>query len=879
MTKHTLSFSRGWALPLMFVVAAGALIARQTAPVRRTIPISQWLLLGPLPYRAPAFQSEDPGAAPARERLKFEDMEVAGLRPADNLAFTWHDGSAPRWRPAQAGEEGLTLTGAADFPSCAYLAAYVDVDRWTLLKLTMTGSQAFRVFLDGRPSGIEAGIKNGDDSASADLKLETGKHLLLVKSVHDPDTGPDWTLSAKMILEKPFETARVRISDSPAGPMTISHLLDGPKPVRIAVSADGSLAALTMRRTLPPSDESETWLEIHDVESGRCLQTIRGAGSPSGVQWAPAGRVFSYTTYGKKGGTIRVVDLDGGSNRPVLENVSDLGSHAWSPDGFFLIYSVTEKGPSDRPGVKRVLTMADRQPGWRNRSFLFKLNLKNGARQRLTAGVLSTGSNGFTPDGKRLLVTRSRVDLTQRPYTVTELHEMNLDTLETRALWEGPWLAGAQWVPDGKKLLILGGPSLFGDVGRNNAAGGLPNEYDTQAYLFDPDERKVDPLTKNFDPAVNRAYFNRAENVVYFVVTDRSFVRLYRYDPRSKQFERLFCGVDVIGDFSMARNKPVALYIGSGVSTPPQSYAIDLKKKASRLFLDPGREDFDSVEFGRVETWSFKNKAGVAIDGRIYFPPDFDPNRKYPLIVNYYGGTSPVTRDFGGRYPLNYYAAQGYIVYVLQPSGATGFGQAFSSLHVNDWGQIVADEIIDGVTKFLKEHEYADPERIGCIGASFGGFMTMLLQARSNLFATAIAHAGISSIASYWGEGYWGYLYSAYATANSFPWNRKDLYISQSPLYNADKISTPLLLLHGSVDTNVPPGESTQLFTALKLLGREVEYIQILDQNHHIMTYNKRILWTKTIIAWFDRWLKRQPQWWNELYPPLLTRNEKEDGR
>jgi dipeptidyl aminopeptidase/acylaminoacyl peptidase len=145
--------------------------------------------------------------------------------------------------------------------------------------------------------------------------------------------------------------------------------------------------------------------------------------------------------------------------------------------------------------------------------------------------------------------------------------------------------------------------------------------------------------------------------------------------------------------------------------------------------------------------------------------------------------------------------------------------------------------------------------------------MTMLLQTRTDIFAAAIAHAGISSISSYWGEGYWGYAYSAIATADSYPWTRRDIYIAQSPLFHADKISTPLLLLHGSADTNVPPGESTQLFTALKILGREVEYIQILDQNHHILTYNKRILWTKTILAWFDRWLKYQPEWWQHLYP------------
>ena len=145
--------------------------------------------------------------------------------------------------------------------------------------------------------------------------------------------------------------------------------------------------------------------------------------------------------------------------------------------------------------------------------------------------------------------------------------------------------------------------------------------------------------------------------------------------------------------------------------------------------------------------------------------------------------------------------------------------------------------------------------------------MTMLLQTRTDIFSAAVAHAGISSISSYWGEGYWGYLYSAVASANSFPWNNKKLYIEQSPLFYADKINTPLLLLHGSSDKNVPPGESRQLYTALKLLGKEAELIEIKGQDHHILDYKKRIKWQKTIFAWFDRWLKDLPEWWENLYP------------
>ncbi len=203
----------------------------------------------------------------------------------------------------------------------------------------------------------------------------------------------------------------------------------------------------------------------------------------------------------------------------------------------------------------------------------------------------------------------------------------------------------------------------------------------------------------------------------------------------------------------------------------------------------------------------------------------------------------------------------------MQPSGSVGFGQEFSALHVNDWGEIVADDIITGVEYFLKLHSFVDPKRVGCIGASYGGFMTMRLLTETDLFATAVAHAGISSLAGYWGEGYWGYLYSAVATANSFPWNRKDIYVDASPLYSADKITTPLLLLHGTDDTNVPPGESYQLYTSLKLLGRDVELVTVKGENHHILTFDKRLKWSKTIIAWFDKYLKDEPAWWKALYP------------
>ena len=103
--------------------------------------------------------------------------------------------------------------------------------------------------------------------------------------------------------------------------------------------------------------------------------------------------------------------------------------------------------------------------------------------------------------------------------------------------------------------------------------------------------------------------------------------------------------------------------------------------------------------------------------------------------------------------------------------------------------------------------------------------------------------------------------------ANSYPWTRKDLYVDRSPLYNADKIHTPLLFLHGSADTNVPIGESIQMFTALKLLGADTAFVVVDGENHGIREFGKRRQWLRTIFAWFSKYLHDDPTWWDELYP------------
>ena len=379
-------------------------------------------------------------------------------------------------------------------------------------------------------------------------------------------------------------------------------------------------------------------------------------------------------------------------------------------------------------------------------------------------------------------------------------------------------------------------------------------------------------ILPGFKPSVGRTVWAYGDGNIYFRATDGCNESLFRLNPKTFEVTRFSLPVTSVQDFTIAEGegKPRAVFFGQTGERAREMYLCTLSKatpKVTRIGEIDFDHDYADVAIGKCLDWNFRSSRGDTISGFYFLPPNFDASKKYPLIVYYYGGCTPTTKALEFQYPLQVLAGQGYVVYVCEPSGAIGYGQEFAARHVNTWGQGSADDIIEGTKAFLAEHAYVDPKRIGCMGASYGGFMTQYLQTRTDLFAAAISHAGISNIASYWGGGYWGYTYGETAQYGSYPWNNPDLYVKQSPLFNADKIHTPLLLLHGTVDTNVPTNESQQLFTALRILGRPVSYVQIDGENHVITNYSKRLAWQNVIFAWFAKWLKHEPLWWKTLYP------------
>lgn len=707
-------------------------------------------------------------------------------------------------------------------------------------------------------SALETAMEKGE--YSKEVKLETGKHFFLVKLFFTEDKNVGFKIEFTG-----DNSEKVKFTDNHYRTTTVSDLLDNRKIKGVSVSGDGSLALVKINERNVQAESVISSYEIYNTNNGSIAEVILPADDIDSPEWIGEGQKLAYTVTQKKLTTVYVKDFSDKSLMPVLKNVKDFGGMDWSKDGKVMFYSITQDAP-EKKDLFRYEYPQSRFPWYGRKNSIYMFDVSTGISRPVVTGDDSYELIDISPDNNKILYYRNEITMDERPYEVNHYYIYDITSGKTDSLFTEKWAGGASFSPDGKKLAVLSGPAGFDGSGLA-VSGKLPNDFDMQLFLYDLESKKVEVLSKEFDPYIGSADWNSSGDKIYLQTTDKSKKVLYVCDLNEKKFTQIDLGIEYLNDIEFPVSGEKAVYYGSSANQQEKVYLYDFIDNTYSLLTDPDSKNNPVIKTGEVDDFNFTSSKGFEITGRVYYPVNYDENKKYPAIVYYYGGTSPVTREFEGRYPKNIWAANGYFVYVLQPRGAYGFGQEYSSTHVNDWGNETAIEIMEGAEKFCEKYPAVDPERLGCIGASYGGFMTMNLITKTDMFAAAISHAGISDLTSYWGEGYWGFLYSAVASAESFPWNNRKLYVDHSPIFSADKIHTPLLLLHGNSDTNVPRGESIQMYTALKLLGRDVELIEVDGQDHHILEYKKRKEWTKTIVAYFDKYLKNEPLWFNTLYP------------
>lgn len=762
--------------------------------------------------------------------------------------------------------KGKEVTAAqllADKQDALHLASFcVSNTQRTKATIAVEGLEQYRLFVDGEQVAV-----NGD---KAETILTPSQHTVVIKYLTRKNASSD-KKSIKLTVTA-ANGAPLSVGDAAAKrAYNIYDVICAPNYPSVSISPNGKF--IVVRKTwVDRKGNNHSISELRNSQTNRVMATFE-----ENVKWMPSSNKLYFTQKAsdssiageeKQDGTLQLITINPLTmEREVLASHLPEGWFQFTPDEKTLIYTLYTEGRKKDAQVYDVKEPDDRQPGWRSRSYLAKFDLASGVLQPLTFGYHNVYLNDISADSRYLLIGKSEERLTKRPTTLNSYYRLNLNDMSVETLIEkGEFLNSAQFSPDGKSILVSASPEAFNGIGKNVEEGQTPSMIDTQLYLMTLSDKKVRPLTRDFNPNVQSVEWSKVDGNIYFTAEDKDCVHLFQLNPKSGKFTLLKTPEEYIKSFSLASSAAEMAFSGQSASNADRLYKMNTKALKSQLVDDLSARELKDVELGECKAWNYVNSRGDTLCCRYYLPPHFDAAKKYPMIVNYYGGCSPTSRMFQSRYPHHVYAAMGYVVLVVNPSGATGFGQKFSARHVDTAGEGVAEDIISSTQAFCDEHAFVNRKKIGCIGASYGGFMTQYLQTKTDLFAAAISHAGISDHTSYWGEGYWGYSYSEVSMANEYPWTNKHLFVDQSPLYNADKIHTPLLFVHGTADNNVPVGESIQLYTALKLLGRPTAMVLVDGQDHHIIDYEKRLKWQNTIFAWFAKWLQDDASWWTEMY-------------
>ena len=741
------------------------------------------------------------------------------------------------WRQGVETED--SVLAAPDNDAIRLAGFTVENRNFAKVSVKVAGAKECQVYVDG--------------TMGTDQNLVPGRHDVVLKIRQE--AGKADTLNISVDSEQ-----SVAVNPEGKQPYTLRTLMYGERMGGIGISPDGRF--LVQDKYVTKNDGKNDWKKyLIDLQTGNrnIVSDFR--------EWTSTGhRYISARTLSDMTTQYETVDALTGKREPLFNDLQNQSGHFLPGEKQMLIYSTTD-GPKEDAEVFETLYPDDRQPGWRNRSNIKLMDIPSGQIRTITMGQHNVGAV-LSPDQKRMLLHIYENDITRRPFTFTTAAIINLTTMQADTLFAHDGFAGqGQWSPDGKSIVFQGSPEAFDGIGNRVPKGMTPSMIHQGLYRMDLDTKKVTPLTADFNPSVKNWVWSKADGMIYALCENRDNQDIFRINPQTGKSEMLRLTERFVMRFDIADEKPVLTYYGQGHSNSDRLYVYDLKKNKETLIEDIDAVRMKDIELGEFGDWNFRAERGDTIYGRYYLPPHFDASKKYPMLVYYYGGCSPVGRYLDSYYSYHGWAAMGYVVYVIQPSGCSGFGQEFAARHVNAYGDYTADDIIQGTKQFCREHPFVNDKKIGCLGASYGGFMTQYLQTQTDIFAAAMSHAGISDPTSYWGYGYWGYSYSAISAANSYPWNNKELFTDHAPLTLADRIHTPILFMHGGDDTNVPINESIQLFTALKILGRETAFVTVKGQDHHIIDYSKRLKWQNTIYAWFERWLKDDPTWWNTLYP------------
>ena len=624
-------------------------------------------------------------------------------------------------------------------------------------------------------------------------------------------------------------------------------------------SPDGKWVAYTVARAIKQTDKNDTDVWMVSWDGQQQIQVTSSAEGESSPRWSPDGKYLAFLSsrQGAKGAQIWLMNRAGGEAVKLTDIKGGISEYAWSPDSKRLVLVVQDPDPSDpdkddekkdgepktpRPIViNRYYFKADVSGylrGERTHLQLFDVAAKKA--DRLTSGAFDEESPAWSPDGTQIAFIRrhGEGDVDKSPnhdlFVIEARAGAKEKRLTTTTADEGGRLS---WSPDGRSIAYLIGDELKYSAYDQNRLAVIPaagGEYHT--------------LTDSLDRPVRSPQWMADGSILFTLVDDRSEY-IDRINPATGKVEWLLNGQRVVNSFSAGSDGGLAV-IASTPNEVPEICAFEAGKL--RRLSHQNDDWVKTLQPSTTEEFSTTTKDGTEVHGLIVKPITFLPGRRYPVLLRIHGG--PNGQDTNAwNFERELFAANGYVVVVVNYRGSNGRGSAYQKAIFADWGN---KEVIDLIAAmdYVQKLDYADSSRLGIGGWSYGGILTNYTIATDGRFKAAISGAGSSNQISMYGTDMY---ITQYENELGPPWKNQDLWIKLSyPFFHADRIHTPTLFMGGEKDFNVPLLGGEQMYEALRSLGVDSELVIYPNQFHGITTPSYKKDRLERYVAWYDKYLK-----------------------
>jgi dipeptidyl aminopeptidase/acylaminoacyl peptidase len=651
---------------------------------------------------------------------------------------------------------------------------------------------------------------------------------------------------------------------------TISDLLNVRRVSDPQLSPDGRTVAYVVGSVDKAANRVISQIYTVDIDGGNQRQ-ITDKGSNSSPRWSPDGKRIAFTT----GGQIWTMKPDGSDKSQVTTISTGASGPVWSPDGRMIAFvsdvypecstdecNKAEDEKADSSKVQAHVTdrlLYRHWVEWRNRkrTHVFVVPVRGGTAQEITTGdydspPYAASSNidyAFSPDSTEIAYLRNP-DKIEAISTNSDIYVAKLSGGVPKNITESNhgYDATPIYTPDGRFIIY-----------RSEATPGF--EADRWRIMrYDRATGRSVELTQGFDQQVDEMTLSADGRTIYFAagLNEHNPIFSVPVDSTARgSFAPLVTGVSA-SNVSVSNDGRMLVFASSTASSPTEIYRANADGSGLRPLTMVNAAIMQPFGLKPAEDVQWKGAMNATVHGFILKPSNFDPSRKYPLIVLIHGGPQGAWFDnWGYRWNPQVFANQGYVVFMPNPRGSTGYGQQFVNDVSGDWGGRAFTDVTNGIASVIQA-PYIDRNRIGAAGASYGGYMVDWLLGHNNdprfKIKAFVSHAGVFNLESMAGatEELWFVNWEF----KGMPWENPVNYQRWSPNKFVKNFSTPTLVSCGELDFRVPNDQSFQLYTALQLKGIPSKLIVFPDEGHWILKPQNSEFWYQNVLDWFQKYLK-----------------------